>query len=97
MAAPKRRVKARDGDFVQARRRVQTLVDNGVLPRARDAPCVDCGNQAREYDHHLGYGPDHHEDVEAVCAGCHHRREARRRGDGVRIAVRRARSRRAKQ
>lgn len=77
--AGKPRTKARDGDKRQARRRVQTLILNGTLPAPADVPCVDCqAVPGREYDHHLGYGADHHEDVEALCAGCHHAREAER-------------------
>lgn len=75
----KPRTPPRDGDKRQARRRVQTLIQNGTLPRPEDVSCVDCGDApGREYDHHLGYGAAHHEDVEALCAGCHHAREAER-------------------
>ncbi len=78
-AEPARRTPARDGDKRQARRRVQTLIDNGTLPRPDAVTCVDCEDApGREYDHHLGYGADHHEDVEALCAACHHKREADR-------------------
>jgi len=70
---------ARDGDKRQARRRVQTLIDNGTLPRLADVVCADCKKEpAREYDHHNGYGAEHHEDVVALCASCHHNREIAR-------------------
>lgn len=76
-------VPARDGDQRQARRRVNHLVDVGVLPNPNTLPCTDCqhlGDDKRhEYDHHLGYEAIHHEDVEPVCAPCHHRREDQRR------------------
>lgn len=73
------RTAARDGDKRQARRRVQTLIQNGTLPAPADVVCVDCkAAPGREYDHHLGYGAAHHEDVEALCATCHHAREAER-------------------
>lgn len=75
----KRFVEARDGDKAQARRRVNYLVESGLIPRPGDLPCTDCGHVGtgprHEYDHHLGYAPEHHEDVEPVCAPCHHLRE----------------------
>lgn len=80
----RRFVPARDGDKRQARRRVNHLVDVGLLPHPGDVPCADCGHLGdgprHEYDHHLGYAAEHHEDVEAVCAPCHHRREVERSG-----------------
>lgn len=78
-APGKPRTKARDGDKRQARRRVQALIQNGTLPKPADVTCVDCkAAPGREYDHHLGYDAAHHEDVEALCATCHHAREAER-------------------
>lgn len=32
-----------------------------------------------EYDHHQGYGAEHHLDVEPVCTFCHAAREKARR------------------
>lgn len=78
----RRYVAARDDDRLQARRRVNHLVDVGVLPNPNTVPCADCehiGDGPRhEYDHHLGYEAQHHEDVEPVCSPCHHRRERER-------------------
>lgn len=80
----RRYVDARDGDEMQARRRVNHLVDVGILPRPNDVPCVDCGHvgseMRHEYDHYLGYAAEHHEDVEAVCVDCHHARTRSRAG-----------------
>ena len=76
-----RRVAQRDGDRKQARRRVNYLVDIGVLPRPNSRLCVDCGHEWKsrarrhEYDHHLGYEAKHHEDVEVVCSRCHRKRQ----------------------
>lgn len=76
---------ARDGDQRQARGRVNYLVDAGLIPDPNDLPCADCGHvytpegRRHEYDHYLGYAPEHHEDVEAVCTTCHHARETERR------------------
>lgn len=84
-ARGRRFVPARHGDQQQARRRVNYLVDVGVLPDPNAVPCVDCGHvwavgeRRHEYDHHLGYTAEHHEDVEPVCTTCHHRREDERR------------------
>ncbi len=81
----RRYVDARDGDQKQARRRVNHLVDMGLLPRPNTLACMDCGHvwargqRRHEYDHHLGYAPEHHEDVEPVCTTCHHVREENRR------------------
>ena len=78
----RRYIPARDGDKLQARGRVNTLVNVGVLPDPNDVACVDCGHLGEgprhEYDHHRGYAAEHHEDVQAVCSGCHHRRERER-------------------
>jgi hypothetical protein len=41
---------------------------------ARMFPCVDCGAQARDYDHHMGYEERHALDVEPVCRPCHNKR-----------------------
>jgi hypothetical protein len=64
---------------------VNYLIEARLLPPPNDRPCADCGHlwveggPRHEYDHHLGYTAEHHEDVEAVCSGCHHAREATRR------------------
>lgn len=77
---------ARHGDVRQARARINKLVRTGRLPRPNDLPCADCrhvhspSGRRHEYDHYLGYGPDHHLDVEAVCTSCHAAREKARRG-----------------
>lgn len=74
----------RDGDKIQARRRVRLLVRLGYLPRASDLPCTDCGQRWVEgeawfgYDHYLGYDAEHHEHVEPVCIPCHNARERKR-------------------
>jgi len=75
----RRFVAARDGDKLQARRRVNYLVERGELPRPADLACSDCGHIAAEgephgYDHFLGYAGQYHEIVEAVCARCSVRR-----------------------
>lgn len=70
----------RDGDRKQARQRVNVLVRTGKIPHPNSLPCVDCGHvwceeeRRHEYDHHLGYGAEHHLDVEAVCTTCHRSR-----------------------
>jgi hypothetical protein len=64
---------------------VNYLVEARLIPHPNELPCVDCGHEwapgqrRHEYDHHLGYAPEHHEHVEAVCTLCHHRREDERR------------------
>lgn len=74
----------RDGDREQARQRINVEVRTGRRPRPNSLPCADCGHvwtrgeRRHEYDHHKGYAPEHHYDVEAVCTNCHHAREAAR-------------------
>lgn len=83
-AKGRRHVEARDDDRKQARRRVNYLVEIGHLPNPNTLACLDCGHEGvdrrHEYDHHRGYAPEHHEDVEPVCSRCHHTREAKRNG-----------------
>jgi hypothetical protein len=73
----------RDGDKKQARQRINVLVRTGRLPHPNTIPCKDCGHvwiageRRHEYDHHLGYGADHHYDVEAVCTNCHAQRDGK--------------------
>ena len=72
--------KPRAGDKTQARHRVNVLVRTGKIPKPNELPCVDCGHQHKEggkrheYDHHNGYGAEHHLDVISLCSTCHHRR-----------------------
>lgn len=58
-------------------------VRSGRIPHPDFLPCSDCGHlgagdRRHEYDHHLGYGPEHHLDVQVVCTLCHMKREQRR-------------------
>lgn len=68
-----------------ARNRVNRSIRRGDLPRPNDVRCVDCGHvhtvgeRRHEYDHHLGYEPEHHLSVEAVCTTCHADREIARK------------------
>lgn len=73
---------------VRARSKVRTEVRAGRLPHPGDVPCVDCGHEVgqdgddgrrHEYDHHLGYAPEHELDVVARCSVCHGAAERRRR------------------
>lgn len=68
----------------RARRRVQTLVENGTLKPVKDCKCADCGKPASEYDHR-GYDKRGKlsDKVEPLCASCHHlRTNARKRKTG---------------
>ncbi len=77
-------VDPRDGDKLQARGRVNHLVNVGVIPDPNDLACVDCGHvwtkgeRRHEYDHYFGYAAAHHEDVQPVCSTCHGRRTSER-------------------
>jgi len=76
----------RDGDRKQARRRVNYLVEQGLIPHPNDLPCLDCGDMVftdrprHEYDHARGYDGENQLYVEPVCARCHRAREEARRG-----------------
>ena len=68
----------------KARIALGTAVKRGRIPPAKAVPCTDCGEiyrgngPAPEYDHYLGYDPEHALDVQAVCRRCHVGREAAR-------------------
>lgn len=69
----------------RARSAVSYAVRMGRLPRASAVLCTDCGHlgsdRRHEYDHYLGYEPEHHLHVEPVCTTCHADRERARRAD----------------
>lgn len=68
-------VNPRDGDKKQARRRVNHLVEIGILPHPNILKCSNCNNEKKskrnEYHHHNGYGAEHQEDVIVLCSACH--------------------------
>lgn len=72
----------RDGDKIQARQRINVEVKGGRRPHPNELPCADCGHvwspgeRRHEYDHHLGYSPEHHYDVQSVCTLCHAKRDS---------------------
>lgn len=76
----------RDGDRLQARRRINYLVEQGLIPAPGDLPCFDCADAVwansyrHEYDHACGYDGENQLYVEPVCSRCHHIREEDRRG-----------------
>ena len=79
----------RDPLRLKARGAVRYAVYKRRIPAAWDLPCVDCGHIANgdevgahrrhQYDHYLGYEPEHWLDVQAVCSLCHADREKARR------------------
>lgn len=79
-------VATRDGDKRQARRRVNYLVEKGLIPHPDALPCMDCADSVftdrlrHEYDHARGYDGDNQLYVEPVCSRCHHAREEARHG-----------------
>lgn len=72
-------------DRQMARRVISAMVRKGIIPSANEVPCVDCGHintdneKCHEYDHYLGYEPEHYASVQPVCINCHVRREESRR------------------
>jgi hypothetical protein len=57
-----------------ARSIMRNEIARNCMRPARMFPCVDCGAQARDYDHHMGYEERHALDVEPVCRPCHNKR-----------------------
>jgi hypothetical protein len=55
----------------RAQRAVTGAIRNGSIPSAKTLSCFDCGKQARDYDHHLGYDWARRYDVQPVCRRCH--------------------------
>ena len=82
-------VETRDGDKLQARRRINYLVEQGEIPHPDDIPCMDCGDGVfagcyrHEYDHVRGYDGENQLYVEAVCSKCHRNREDARYGQAA--------------
>jgi hypothetical protein len=70
----------RDRNKLAARSAVNVEVRLGKRPHPNTLQCVDChhvwkpGDPRHEYDHHLGYAPEHWLDVVPVCRKCHARR-----------------------
>ena len=63
--------KKRHPDREKARNAIQKLFVAGKLPRAKTLKCIDCGAQAKEYHHYLGYSEEHRLDVIPLCKQCH--------------------------
>ena len=82
--AQRERHAQRHPERVSARNAVNHAVARGVLIPISERLCLDCGCQARRYDHHLGYSREHWLDVQAVCIPCDMKRDAAR---GVRNLV----------
>lgn len=62
----------------RAREILNQAVRMGRFPKASDYPCVDCGQPAKRYDHHEGYGKPF--SVQPVCYKCDGQR-SRARGE----------------
>lgn len=56
------------------RGRLHSAIKSGHIPPAKNYRCVDCGKQAAEYDHYLGYAPEYALVVHPVCIPCHAKR-----------------------
>lgn len=73
-------VASRDDDRRQARRRINYLVEQHLIPHPNALPCFDCGHvyamgeRRHEYDHFAGYSAECHNKVQAVCSKCHKKR-----------------------
>ena len=73
----KQRGRPRRMDRERAHSAVRKAIRRGWLPHPNDRPCSDCGHiwtqseRRHEYDHHLGYAPEHRLHVQPVCTICH--------------------------
>jgi len=63
---------------IAARVTVANAIRLGKIPSASALPCVQCGGNAQEYHHYLGYSKEHRLDVIPVCRKCHRDLEASR-------------------
>lgn len=55
----------------KARSFMRSAISRGLLPQISTCTCVDCGAQAAEYHHHVGYEEAHWLDVIPLCRECH--------------------------
>lgn len=60
-----------DAPQFKARYAVNLAIQRGTLIKPTNLLCIDCGCQAKEYHHHLGYSEEHYLDVVPVCIPCH--------------------------
>jgi len=58
----------------QARWFIKNQWRSGRIPHPKTLSCTDCQEEAKEYDHYLGYEPEHWGHVQPVCRSCHHKR-----------------------
>ena len=61
-----------------ARGAIRREVKKGRMKKASELFCVDCGNQAKEYDHAYGYEKENWLKVDPVCVKCHKKRGVKR-------------------
>jgi hypothetical protein len=59
-------------DKVRARALVNQRVRFKRIPKACELNCCNCGAQAQQYHHHMGYDWDNRYNVVPVCIPCHH-------------------------
>jgi len=57
----------------RAYKKLHVAIQSGQMPKADTCACVRCGQRAKEYHHHNGYGDGHELDVIALCKSCHRR------------------------
>ncbi len=68
---------------VLARQRINVQVRLGKRPHPNTLPCASCGHvwkegeRRHEYDHHKGYEPENHYEVQALCTKCHAKKDGK--------------------
>jgi len=74
------------GPKQDARMAVRVAVRAGRMTPVTALTCTDCGEPAQQYDHYLGYEPEHYLSVQAVCRRCHGQRtKAHRHPEPLRL------------
>lgn len=58
---------------------IRDAVRHGKISKPTTFKCSDCPKQATEYDHYLGYAPEHWLDVQPTCHSCNCKRAWRSR------------------
>lgn len=55
----------------KAKDAIHTQTRNGNMPLVTECQCTQCGKNAKQYHHYLGYEPEHWLDVIPLCRICH--------------------------
>ena len=68
-----------------ARAALHRHIKKGLISLATNYRCVDCGEQAQEYDHYLGYAARYALSIHPVCRPCHNQRRRKVRQTSLKL------------